>query len=255
VMESTYGDRDHRPLQSSLDEFAQVVSLAQDSRGKILVPAFAVGRTQNLVYQLGELLRENRIRPIPVFVDSPMAVDATELYARHRALFDKEAWSIIENGDSPLKFPGLRLLRSGEESRQLNTLEGPALIIAASGMCTGGRIMHHLRHHLWRVGTHVVIAGYQSAGSVGRQLVDGAHRVMVMGEPIIVRAKVHTIGGFSAHAGQSDLLRWASPLKGTACRVFLTHGERAPRQTLASKMKQTVGIEPQLPEFHEVVEL
>lgn len=255
VMESTYGDRDHKPIQFSCDEFASVITQAQESRGKVLVPAFAVGRTQNLVYQLGELLRASRIRPIPVFVDSPMAVDATELYARHRALFDDEAWAIIENGDSPLKFPGLKLLRSGEESRQLNTMDGPAIIIAASGMCTGGRIMHHLRHHLWRVDTHVVIAGYQSAGSVGRQLVDGAHRVMVMGEPIIVRAKIHTIGGFSAHAGQSDLLRWAAPLKNTKTRIFLTHGERAPRQTLASKLKQSINLEPHLPEFHEVVEL
>jgi metallo-beta-lactamase family protein len=255
VMESTYGDRDHKPLQSSLDEFADVVALAQESRGKILVPAFAVGRTQNLIYQLGDMLREGRIRPIPVFVDSPMAVDATELYARHRALFDKEAWALIDSGTSPLKFPGLRLLRTGEESRMLNTLEGPAMIIAASGMCTGGRIMHHLKHHLWRVGTHVVIAGYQAAGSVGRQLVDGAHRVMIMGEPIIVRAKIHTIGGFSAHAGQADLLRWAAPLKGTGARLFLTHGERAPRQTLASKLKQFIGIEARMPEYHEGVDL
>lgn len=255
VMESTYGDRDHRPIGSSLDEFAGVVREAQESRGKVLVPAFAVGRTQNLVYQLGGLLREGKIRPVAVFVDSPMAVDATELYVKHRMLFDPDAKAVIEENGSALRFPGLKLLRTGEESRTLNDLDGPAIIIAASGMCTGGRIMHHLKHHLWRVGTHIVIAGYQAAGSVGRQLVDGAQRVMVMGEPIIVRAKVHTIGGFSAHAGQGDLLRWAAPLKGTRARLFLTHGERAPRQVLALKLRETVGIEPELPEYHQSFEL
>ena len=255
VMESTYGDRDHRPIQSSLDEFAGVVGEAQESRGMVLVPAFAVGRTQNLVYHLGGLLRGGKIRSVPVFVDSPMAVDATELYIKYRNLFDHDAMAVIDQDGAALRFPGLKLLRASEESRALNEMDGPAIIIAASGMCTGGRIMHHLKHHLWRVGTHIIIAGYQAAGSVGRQLVEGVQRVMVMGEPIIVRAKVHTIGGFSAHAGQSDLLRWAAPLKGTGARVFLTHGERAPRQVLALKIKNTIGIEPQLPEYHQAFEL
>ncbi|MBN8644078.1 MAG: MBL fold metallo-hydrolase [Planctomycetes bacterium] len=255
ILESTYGDRDHKPLDSSVQEFAGVIDEAARSRGMILVPSFAVGRTQALVYHYGELLREKRVTRVPVFVDSPMAVDATELYCRHRSLFDDEAWTLINNGQSPLKYAGVSYLRSGEESRRLNDMEGPAMVIAASGMCTGGRIMHHLRHHLWKRDTHVVIAGYQSAGSVGRQLVDRVPRVMVMGEPIIVRAKVHTIGGFSAHAGQSDLLRWAAPLKGSGTRVFLTHGERQPRQALAARLRESIGIEASLPEYHEVCEV
>ncbi len=265
VMESTYGDRGHRPQRQSVEEFESIIEAAQGSRGKILVPAFAVGRTQTLVYHLGRMARGGRLgggtlgggasASVPVFVDSPMAVDATELYARHRALFDEDAWSMIERGDSPLKFPGLRYLRTGDESRALNGMEGPAVIVAASGMCTGGRIMHHLKHHLWKVTTHVVIAGYQSQGSVGRQLVDRAHRVMVMGEPVVVRAKVHTLGGFSAHAGQPELLRWASGLKGTGARVFLTHGERLPRQALAARMRAELGLDPILPEYHQVYDL
>lgn len=255
VMESTYGDRSHKGSDQTVAEFARVVTEAHDSRGVILVPAFAVGRTQTLVYHLGRLRQAGRVPRIPVFVDSPMAVDATELYGRHRALFDSDTWEIINNGESPLKFDGLSYLRSGEESRRLNDIDGPAMIIAASGMCTGGRIMHHLRHHLWKLSTNVIIAGYQAAGSVGRQLVDGVHRVMVMGEPVAVRATIHTMGGFSAHAGQNELLKWAAPLKGSGCRIFLTHGERAPRQTLAGKLKETMGIEPTCPEFHEGFDL
>ncbi|MFM9958623.1 MAG: MBL fold metallo-hydrolase RNA specificity domain-containing protein [Phycisphaerales bacterium] len=273
IMESTYGDRGHRPQSESAAEFESIIEAAQSSRGKILVPSFAVGRTQTLVYHLGNMVRARRLNgggggggsnaggqnfggsPVPVFVDSPMAVDATELYARHRALFDDETWAMIDRGDSPLKFPGLRYLRTGDESRSLNDLEGSAVIVAASGMCTGGRIMHHLKHHLWKVTTHVVIAGYQSQGSVGRQLVDRAHRVMIMGEPVVVRAKVHTLGGFSAHAGQPELMRWASGLKGTSARVFLTHGERMPRQALAARLKSELGLAARMPEYHEVVDL
>lgn len=255
ILESTYGDRDHKPLGQSVEEFARTIDSAARARGMILVPSFAVGRTQSLVYHYGELLRAGRVTKVPVFVDSPMAVDATELYCRHRSNFDEEAWALINNGDSPLKYAGVSYLRTGDESRRLNDMDGPAMVIAASGMCTGGRIMHHLRHHLWKRDTRVIIAGYQSAGSIGRQLVDGVPRVMVMGEPIIVRAEIHTIGGFSAHAGQSDLLRWAAPLRGSGARVFLTHGERQPRQVLAARLRETVGIEAGLPEFHEVTEI
>lgn len=266
VMESTYGDRGHRSQDESAAEFGSIIESALSSRGMVLVPAFAVGRTQTLVYHLGRLARGAKAGSnlgavtggpfgIPVFVDSPMAVDATALYARHRGLFDEQAWGMIERGDSPLTFPGLRYLRTGEESRALNDMDGPAVVISASGMCTGGRIMHHLKHHLWKVSTHVVIVGYQAYGSVGRQLVDRVHRVMVMGEPVVVRAKVHTLGGFSAHAGQPELVAWASGLKGTGARVFLTHGERAPRQALAARLKSELALDARLPEHHEVVDL
>lgn len=255
VMESTYGDRDHRPLNATIEEFTRILTGLEGAGGKVLVPAFAVGRTQQLVYHLGELVRAGKVNALPVYVDSPMAVEATELYRRHAGLFDEDTRRIVDNGESPFSFPGLRYTRTGDESRALNTMEGRALIIAASGMCTGGRIMHHLMHHLWKPDTHVIIAGFQAAGSVGRQLVDGVHRVMIWGEPIIVRAKVHTLGGFSAHAGQSDLLRWAAPLKGSGCSVFLTHGERAPRQALAQKLHDLIGVKARCPEYHEVAAL
>jgi len=255
VMESTYGDRDHRPLAETVEEFTKILTGLNGSGGKVLVPAFAVGRTQQLVYHLGELVRAGKVQRLPVYVDSPMAAEATDLYRRHTALFDEDTQRILSNGDSPFSFPGLSYLRTGDESRTLNTLDGRAMIIAASGMCTGGRIMHHLRHHLWKPDTHVIIAGFQAAGSIGRQLVDRVHRVMVWGEPVVVRAKVHTLGGFSAHAGQTDLLRWAAPLKGSNCRLFLTHGERGPRQILANRLRETTGLQATCPEYHEVATL
>ena len=255
IMESTYGDRDHQSLSSSVDEFASVVHQACDAEGKILVPAFAVGRTQQLVYHYGVLLRARRVPMMPVYVDSPMALAATNLYNRNLALFDEDTAAIIASGNLPLMFPGLEFIHTSEESRRLNDDPHRAMIIAASGMCTGGRILHHLKHHLWRPQTHVIIAGYQAAGSLGRQLVDHARRVMIMGDPIAVRAKIHTIGGFSAHAGRTDLISWASGIKGKPVRLFLTHGESKPRLALRAALKESIGIEAACPEFHQVVEL
>ncbi|MBL8747122.1 MAG: MBL fold metallo-hydrolase, partial [Phycisphaerae bacterium] len=174
VLESTYGDRDHRPLAQTLDEFVGIMSLAERQSAKVLIPAFAVGRTQNLIYHFGRLREEKRLAETPVYIDSPMATEATELYRRHPETLDDTSKRLISDGSSPLSFPGLRFTRSPQESRALNDLDCCAIIISASGMCSGGRIVHHLRHNLWKPETHVVIVGFQANGTLGRELVEGA---------------------------------------------------------------------------------
>ncbi len=261
ILESTYGDRDHRSMEGTLAEFAGILSDATTAShravglppGKVLIPAFAVGRTQNLIYHIGILRREGRIPEPEVWIDSPMGIEATELYRRHRDVFDQEARAIIDAGDSPLNFPGLRVSRDRTASEALNTRTG-ITVISASGMCTGGRILHHLRHSLGNPATHVVMVGFQAAGTTGRALVDGAAEVRIMGQATPVLARVHTIGGFSAHAGQSDLLWWMSKLESKP-KVFLTHGEQMQREHLRDALHTRLGLAAALPQFGDVVTL
>lgn len=255
VMESTYGDRDHRSMSATLDEMATILDRACADAGRVLVPAFALGRTQQLIYHLRELRAAGRAGRCPVFVDSPMAMETTELYRRHAALFDGEASAIVSAGASPLMFPGLEFIRTGQASRALNDRAGPLMVIAASGMCTGGRILHHLRHSLWREETHVMIVGFQSQGTLGRELVSGARRVRIFGEPIAVKARIHTLGGLSAHAGQSGLVAWLGAMAPSRPRVFLTHGEARPREALRARINESFGIAPELPAFGDSVQL
>lgn len=254
-LESTYGDRDHRALGPTVDELAHIVRTAHNERGRVLIPTFAVARAQQILFHLGQLEREGLIQRVPVYLDSPMAIDATDLYRRHRALFDEEAQRLIDEGRPLLSLPNLTLTRAHKESVRLNGLAGPLVIMAGSGMCDGGRIMHHLKHGLWREDTQVVIVGYQSEGTLGRKLVDGARRVRVMGAPIAVKARIHTLGGFSAHAGRSDLLWWAEPLAASDARFVLTHGEARGRQPLAAAIGQRWGVEALQPELGAVVEV
>lgn len=255
VMESTYGDRDHRGREESIEELVDVMTAAVRENGKVLIPAFAVGRTQQLIYHFGELARAGRLRTAQVVVDSPMATEATQLYRRHRDLFDDESWAIIDSGNSPLNFAGLTYIRSVQESMKLNRAGHGTVIIAASGMCTGGRILHHLRHSLSSPTTHVIIVGYQAEGSLGRRLVDGTKSARVLGDVIAVNAQIHTIGGFSAHAGRSGLLRWASHFRSKPGRVFLTHGEPKARIALRQALQDTIGVAADLPEWGECVNI
>jgi len=234
-----------------------VITTARAENGKVLIPAFAVGRTQQLIYNLGEIARAGRLRAPGVYIDSPMATQATDLYHRHREAFDDETWAIIDSGAAPLSFPALHFTRSVQESMRLNAVRGGNVIIAASGMCTGGRIMHHLLHNLAFPNTHVVIVGYQAAGSVGRQLVDKAPVVRLFNQAVAVRATIHTIGGFSAHAGQSGLMRWASSFKSQTPKpqFFLTHGEPNIRLVLHKKIKREYGIDARLPLLGDAAEL
>jgi metallo-beta-lactamase family protein len=254
-MESTYGDRDHRSLAETLEETRIVINTALKRRGKILVPAFAIGRTQTLIYHLSALFRSGVLAHFPIYLDSPMAEEATRLYLRHVELFDEEAMELHRTGQLERDFSAVKFCRTAEESMALNNLEGPLMIMAGSGMCTGGRILHHLRHNLWRPETHVLIVGYQAEGTLGRQLVEGRQKVHIYGEEIVVSATIHTLNGFSAHAGQSELVNWlgcAAPLRP---RVLLTHGEPRAQEPLAKLIRERYGLTPEIPEYGVPVEL
>ncbi len=253
ILESTYGDRNHLPLADTLNEFEAIVQRAVWDKEKILIPSFAIGRSQQMIYYLGELIRANRLPRFPVYLDSPMAIAAMALFKQYQSELDTETTDLIRAGTHPLFIPDLRCTTTGAESRVLNSLEGAAVIIAASGMCTGGRILHHLRHNLWRRDVHVVIAGFQAAGSIGRQLVDGARTVRIMGDNIASRAKIHTLGGFSSHAGQNELLGWARNFT-TKPRFVLNHGEPKARNTLRGLLEHD-GATVAAPEWGQSVEL
>ena len=247
VMESTYGDRDHKPLQETVDEFESIVKTAVERKGKLLVPVFAVGRTQLLLYLLVLMFRHKAVRKFPIFLDSPMAVEATKIYWDHVNLFDDEFQALRRERPIMDDLDTLQVTPTAEDSKRLNDHPGPCLIMAGSGMCTGGRILHHLRHNLASPAACVLIVGYQSEGSLGRRLVDGDKAVSIFGEKIPVKATVHTLGGFSAHAGQSELLRWLGQMAGVRPRVFLTHGEARGREPLAKLIQEKFSLDAARP--------
>ncbi|MHC4846380.1 MAG: MBL fold metallo-hydrolase RNA specificity domain-containing protein [Planctomycetota bacterium] len=247
LLESTYGDRNHRSREATLEEFLGILRNAEAAGEKVIIPSFAVGRTQDLLYHLGEFFRDGLLDEMPVYVDSPMAIATTELYRNHRELFDAETWEIIDSGDRPLDFPSLGLMRTPEQSMSLNTKQGPAVIISASGMCTGGRVVHHLRHHGSHPDAHIVFVGYQANGTPGRNIVDGAREVSLMGRRTQIRAQVHTLGGFSAHADQTELVSWAAHLGAGKPRAVLVHGEDGARAALAERLRADHGWEPEIP--------
>ena len=239
LLESTYGDRDHRSLTDTLAEFRQALQAASRSGGNVLIPSFAVGRTQDILYWLGRFHRDGELPQQRVFVDSPMAIEASEIYASHTRLFnqdDPEFSRAIEHGWQAW-LPILSYSRSTEDSMALNQVQG-AVIIAGSGMCTGGRIRHHLKYNLWRRDTHVIISGFQPRGTLGRRLVDGARRLSILGGEIAVRATIHTLGGFSAHAGQDELVHWALGMQAGNPRVYLVHGEVEAMEALQARLRQ-----------------
>jgi metallo-beta-lactamase family protein len=254
-LESTYGDHDHQPFEETVDEFIHIVSDAIAQRGKVLVPTFAVGRAQLLTTLLASAFREKKLPPFPVFLDSPMAIEASQIYSAHPELYDDEMVAFLKKRPMGLDLKTLHLTATADESRAINFTPGPCMILAGSGMCTAGRILHHLRHNLWSPQTHVVIVGYQGRGTLGRQLVDGVRRVSIFGEPIAVAAKVHTLGGFSAHAGQTDLLAWFAALAPSKPRIILTHGEDDPRNALSQAIAAAHGQTPHLPALGETIEL
>jgi metallo-beta-lactamase family protein len=254
-MESTYGDRDHRSLMETAIETREVVKKAIEAGAKILVPVFAVGRTQLLLYLFAGAFQRGTLSPFPIYIDSPMAIEATKIYAKHTELFDSEALAMHESGELQESLGDVHFCPTAEDSRALNNLTGTCLIMAGSGMCTGGRILHHLRHNLARPGTTVLFVGYQGHGSLGRMLVDGKKVVTIFGEKIPVRASVHTFGGLSGHAGQSDLLRRLESLAASRPRVFLTHGEDRARKPLGKIIEERYQLRVDYPGFRETIDL
>lgn len=253
-LESTYGDRDHRSRADTIAELDQILTHCRGQKGKILIPAFSVGRTQDLIYEMARLHRAGKLGNLQVYIDSPMAIEATELYRRHGELFDPEAKALLAQGISPLNFPGLKFTRTGEESKRLNDATGPMVIIAGSGMCNGGRILHHLKHGLDRSSTQVVIVGFQGFGTLGRRLVDGDKQVRIHGQQVDVRATIHTLGGLSAHAGQSELVAWAKAVPKPK-RLILTHGEPPARDALSARLEKEWGMKSEKPLLGNTFEL
>jgi metallo-beta-lactamase family protein len=254
-MESTYGDRDHRSLTETAVETREVIAKAIAAGGKILVPVFAVGRTQLLLYLLAGAFQRGTLAPFPIYIDSPMAIEATKIYGKHPELFDDEALAMYKAGDLHDNLETVKFCPTADDSRALNHQPGPCLIMAGAGMCTGGRILHHFRHNLSHTGTTVIIVGYQGHGSLGRMLVDGKKTVTIFGEKIPVRTSVHTFGGLSGHACQSDLLRWFDSLATSRPRVFLTHGEEKGRKPLGKLIEERYKLPVGYPRLRETIEI
>ena len=252
VMESTYGDRLHKQLQPSIDELYDVINETVGRGGNIIIPTFALERAQEILYYLREGAQAGLInRYTTVFLDSPMAISATEIFERHPECFDTETLDLAKDGKDPFKLPGLNFTRETAASMALNRIEGGAVIMAGSGMCTGGRVRHHLKHNLWNRHNSIVFVGFAAQGTLARRIVDGAKRVSIYGEDIEVRASIHTIGGFSAHADQSELLAWHAKT-GNPETTFLVHGEEKSMQVLAQKITNS---RVEMPELHQQYDL
>jgi metallo-beta-lactamase family protein len=237
LMESTYGDRLHRDRAATLEEFGSILRTAMRDGGNVLIPAFAVGRTQEILYELATHYDEWELDDWRVYLDSPMAIEATAVYWKHAELFDEEAqeWVVRERALPAL--PNLTLTRTADESMAINRLTHGAIVIAGSGMCTGGRIVHHLKHNLARPECDVVFSGFQAQGTLGRAIVDGRDYVRIQGSPVKVAARVHTLGGFSAHGDQHDLMRWYGAIPGRP-PVWLVHGEPAAAEALRDALRR-----------------
>lgn len=244
VMESTYGNRLHKGMKESIDELVEAIKVTFKRGGNVLMPAFAVGRTQDLLYILNALVREKRLPRLEVFVDSPLAERATNVYLSHPEYFDDEAQKLADvlHGDG-IK---LHFTKSIEESQAINRIKSGAIIMAGSGMCEGGRIAHHLKHNLWRPQSGIIFTGFQARGTLGRRIVDGAPHVHIMGEEIAVRAKVYTIGGFSAHADQKELLEWIASFTSRP-EVFIVHGEETTALDFEKVVQEKLGLVTHVP--------
>jgi metallo-beta-lactamase family protein len=251
-LESTYGNRNHKNEADSLDELAEAIDYSYSRGEKVIIPAFAVERTQEMIYSLHLLHRAGRLpQDMPVYVDSPLAIQATEIFNRYQAYFDKDAKILLQQGDDPLKLPQLRFTPTTQESIAINAASGPAIVISASGMADAGRIKHHLRHNLWREGASVIFVGFQAQGTLGRKIIDGIQRVRLFNEDIAVKAKIFTINGFSAHAGQSQILDWLGHFRRDGMQVFLVHGEYSAQQALASLITERFGFKVIIPDYLE----
>jgi len=255
LMESTYGNRRHRSWEATWQELGEILEKTRRDEGNILIPAFAVGRTQELLYLFGLNYEQWGLERWDVFLDSPLAIEATEIHARHTELYDREAARENHINGSLFALPNLHISRTAAQSMRLNRISAGAIIIAGSGMCNGGRIKHHLKHNLWRRNCHVVMIGFQAAGTLGRQLVDGATHIRLWGETIRVGAEVHTVGGLSAHADQEGLLDWYRGFRGHP-PVVLVHGEPEAREQLEARLEtECAGAQVFRPEPGERLDL
>ena len=254
LMESTYGNRRHRERDATVEEIGEIIARAGSHKGNILIPAFAIGRTQEVLYQLGRHFDEWGLDRFKIFLDSPMAIETSKVYWEYPHLYDEEATRLRqENGGMPL-LPNLNLSRSSEDSMAINRISSGAIVIAGSGMCNGGRIVHHLKHNLGDERHQVIIVGYQAYGSLGRKLVDGHETVRIHGMHVPVKAKIHTVGGLSAHGDQDDLARWYECMENRP-PVYLVHGESDSRQAFAEYLHDRNGAKVHQPAPGDRLEL
>lgn len=251
IMESTYGNRIHKDPEDVADWLCQIINETAKAGGNVVIPTFAVERAQELLFHLSRLVREERIPQIFIFLDSPMALDINEVFKRHPECMDEETKRLYENGQEPFRFPGLRLIRNREESKAINSFKGTCIILAGSGMCTGGRIKHHLVQNISRPESTILFVGYQAEGTLGRQIVEGNPQVRIHGQYHPVRARVEQIHGFSAHADRNGLLRWLGHLQRAPQRIFLIHGEKESASDLASYLEREKGWSARVPEYLE----
>jgi metallo-beta-lactamase family protein len=255
VIESTYGDRIHKGTGDISDELAEIVSSTFQARGNIVVPSFALQRTQEVLYYLNLLRLNNRIPEMAVYLDSPMAEKITAVYQQFTGLFDREMKDLVSQHHSPFDFPGLKMVQTVEESKALNEIKGTVMIIAGSGMCTGGRIKHHLIANISRPESTVLFVGYQAEGTLGRLILDGAASVRIHGQQYPVRARIAQIEGFSAHADRDDLLRWLNGLEVKPRHVFITHGEAGAAEKFREFLTEKTGFAASVPTYGEKVRL
>ncbi|MFW6138453.1 MAG: MBL fold metallo-hydrolase RNA specificity domain-containing protein [Spirochaetota bacterium] len=255
IMESTYGDRLHGSREHIDEELTAVINSTRSRGGNILIPSFAIERAQEMMYHLNTLLTQDRIPHTMVFIDSPMAVQVTDVFKHHRELFDREMTRLVRHGNSPFNFPSLKMVSSTEDSKAINHIKGTVIIIAGSGMCTGGRIKHHLVHNIERPESTVLFVGYQAAGTLGRQILEGADSVRIMGHMHPVKARISQISGFSAHADRDELYRWISSLQSPPRKLFVTHGEEEAAGHFADFLSTKTGWDISVPEYGQEVVL
>ena len=248
IMEATYGNRSRKDSGDRTEELFQIVSRTISRGGKVIIPAFAVGRSQEIIARLNDLVEGGRLPDLPVFLDSPMAVRATAVFEDHPEAWSEEAQALDEAGDAPLEFPGLRLTRSVEESKELNRMDGPAVIISASGMCTAGRIKHHLKNNIGDSANTILFVGYQAGGSLGQIIQSGVNPVRIFGEMLTVQAEIVSIEGFSAHADREELLQWFESMEGRPRKTFVVHGEEEACLALGSTLREKYQVDVEVPE-------
>jgi len=253
LVESTYGNRRHRSLEESVAELKGAIDTVIGRGGNLLIPSFALERTQEVLYELFCFWQKQELPKCRIFLDSPLAIATTRIFARYPGYFDEEGREVFSRSPNPFRFPPLHYTQTTDESKRINALPEGNIIIAGSGMCTGGRIIHHLRHNLWREECGVILVGYQARGTLGRAIIDGAHRVNIFGEETAVRAQVWTVNGFSAHADQPILLDWLK--KASPQRLFLVHGEEEVLKDFKSTIDETLNLNAHIPAWQKTVEV
>ncbi|NLV23930.1 MAG: MBL fold metallo-hydrolase [Deltaproteobacteria bacterium] len=252
IMETTYGNRQHKELQPSVEEFYEAINQTVKRGGNVIIPSFALERAQEVLFYLHAGKQQGILsESLQIFLDSPMAISATKIFQRHPECYDEETAELFRTGNDPFEFPGVHFTRETAESMAINRINGGAVIIAGSGMCTGGRVRHHLKHNIGRASSSIVFVGFAAQGTLARHIVDGAETVKIFGDEYQVRARVHTIGGFSAHAGQRKLLQWHGQAQNPEV-TFLVHGEKESMETFGELLDKTEVV---LPEMHQAFDL